>query len=391
MSGPKNGELQLLVNEDDQNRAAATSGEDLPQESDISRQFSVLTPQQVAEQAAQDETYQAILKQGTVINDVPVNCWSALVFVVVNDFPDMVAMHLSTVQKFRILFGVVMFTMNLLIQGTILFFIYKQLMMPSFKSAQNLYKEFHEKAYVEGHFDIGHFEEMESKEQSEICGLALSHALICRILIFLWVSTNMHELALCVGRIKLVAWLPRLPPGLDSRLMVKDVQHVETKEEFWIICADMKTKFFLIVLVYVPKTLVALTLTTTGCLWLLASESFGDLILNSLALIFVTDVDEMLGAAFFPHKFQEDLEALAYASQEDADAQDEAKMEGKEAISYVFQLTILTLSCMIVVAMHMYQPVLPGFVDDVKGACIAYWKTQRPWCFPFEADCFPRS
>eukprot|EP00929_Paragymnodinium_shiwhaense_P034233 TRINITY_DN18656_c0_g3_i1.p1 TRINITY_DN18656_c0_g3~~TRINITY_DN18656_c0_g3_i1.p1 ORF type:complete len:393 (-),score=80.14 TRINITY_DN18656_c0_g3_i1:176-1354(-) len=392
MSGKTAAELRVLVNTSDRERALASSGEDR-QESDLSRQYSaLLTPEQVAEQAAQDENYQAILAKGTVITDVPVNCWSALIFVVVDDFPDLVAMHTSAVQRVRILFALVMFTMNLLIQGTILFFIYKQLMMPSFKSAQNLYKEFHDEAYVHGHFDSERFGRMSEEKQSDICGLALSHALICRILIFLWVSTNMHELAICFSNIRLVAALPRLPPGLDSRLMVKDVKHVETSQEFWIVCADLQTKICLIVLVYVPKTLVAIILTSTGCLWLLASESFGDLILNSLALIFVTDVDEMLAAAFFPTKFQEDLVAMGYASQEDEDAQDTSKMASKEMCAYLFQLAILTMSCLIVVAMHTYQPVLPGFVDDVKSACVDYWKTQLPWCLPFQGeDCFPTS
>eukprot|EP00929_Paragymnodinium_shiwhaense_P053099 TRINITY_DN26583_c0_g1_i1.p1 TRINITY_DN26583_c0_g1~~TRINITY_DN26583_c0_g1_i1.p1 ORF type:complete len:392 (+),score=65.89 TRINITY_DN26583_c0_g1_i1:286-1461(+) len=389
----KVGEFRLLVNENRSGYSAAGAENVLNVDTDVeppSRQ-TTLTPEEVAEQAAKDETYQAIVEKGTVTSDCPVNCWNALVFVIVNDFPDMVAMHTSYVQRIRILFGVVLFTLNLLIQGTILFFIYKQLMMPSFKSAQSLYKEFHEEAYIDGHFDVERFEKMLPKQQSEICGLALSHALICRILIFLWVSTNMHELARCTGRIKCVARLPRLPAGLDPRLMVKDVKHNETRDQFWIICADLKTKFFLQVLVYLPKLMVAICLTITGCLWLLASKSFGDLILNSLALIFVTDVDEMLGAAFFPHKFQEDLESLAYASPEDEDAQDQAKMESKEAFSYVFQLTILVASCLIVVAMHTYQPVLPGFVDDVESSCIEYWKLQRPWCMPFEEDCFPTS
>eukprot|EP00929_Paragymnodinium_shiwhaense_P034228 TRINITY_DN18656_c0_g1_i1.p1 TRINITY_DN18656_c0_g1~~TRINITY_DN18656_c0_g1_i1.p1 ORF type:complete len:382 (-),score=59.30 TRINITY_DN18656_c0_g1_i1:220-1365(-) len=378
-------QFQLLGNN---NELTAASGEPVQQGAAAAQpRQSVL----LARQASVNPTYQKIVEKATIIADVPVNCWSALVFVVVNDFPDMVALHASSVQRFRILFGLVMFTLNILIQGTILYFIYQQLMMPSFKSAQNLYKEFHEKAYVGGHFDIEDFTNMPSEEQSSICGLALSHSLICQLLIFLWVSTNMHELANCVGRLKLVATLPRLPSGLDPRLMVKDVKHEETKQEFRVLCADLKTKCFLIFLVYVPKMAVAVILTTTGCLWLLASESFGDLILNSLALIFVTDVDEMLGAAFFPHKFQEALESMAYACQEDDDAHDEAKKESKESFSYVFQLTILVCSCLIVVAMYKYQPVLPGFERDVKSACVEYWKTQRPWCMPFADDCFPRS
>merc|ERR1712232_1249990 len=187
------------------------------------------------------------------------------------------------------------FVSNLLIQGTILFYIYKQLLMPSFLSAQNLYKNFHEDAYHGGIFSPTHFSGMEMESQDAICGLALSHALICRILLFLWVSSNSSEFASCLGNMSLVAKLPRLPPGLDTRLMVHDVVETES-EEFLVVCADLQTKLCLIILVYLPKVCVVLVLTLTGCLWLLASESFGELILNSLALAFVTDVDEMLAA-----------------------------------------------------------------------------------------------
>merc|ERR1719183_2195437 len=104
--------------------------------------------------------------------------------------------------------------------------------------------------------------------------------------------------------------------------MVRDVA-LATGEQFWIICADGRTKTGLIALVYLPKILIALILTMTGSLWLLAAESFGDLILNSLALAFVTGVDELLGHAFFPPTFVENLEMLGFGCQEDDNAEDE--------------------------------------------------------------------
>merc|ERR1719191_2457117 len=101
---------------------------------------------------------------------------------------------------------------------------------------------------------------MGKHDVSKICGLALSQRLFVRIIIFLWMANNV---------------------------------------EHHVICLNMKGKVGLICAVYIPKLIITSILTLTGSLWLVASESISDLILNSLALAFVVKVDEIIATTFF--------------------------------------------------------------------------------------------
>merc|ERR1719506_3188962 len=97
------------------------------------------------------------------------------------------------------------------------------------------------------------------------------------------------------------------------------------------ICLNLQSKVLLMMLVYIPKFLISLCLCGCGCIWLLASETIGDLILNSLALAFVVQVDELLANTFFPHHFLKEIESLVVAMPYDPIDDDEIKHSNKRA------------------------------------------------------------
>ncbi|CAK9054686.1 Hypothetical protein (Fragment) [Durusdinium trenchii] len=60
------------------------------------------------------------------------------------------------------------------------------------------------------------------------------------------------------------------------------------------------TKTLIFVLVIVPKILICSTLMWLGCQWLTATNSFSDLVMNSIAMEFVTGIDEALYETLLP-------------------------------------------------------------------------------------------
>jgi len=330
--------------------------------------------------------YASIMANATRVEDVSCDVWGASIWIVVADLPDFRAGRMLFEGKVRLAFVFFVFIVNFLIQSILLYFIITLLTMPGLLATQNIYKKFHKEAFINADVDSHQFEAMSSSDKGEICGLALSQLMFVRVILFLWVTLNVGELRDCFIKMIGAFSLPNLPEGLDTRLMKRDLAASNNVHN--IICLNMKGKLGLAFLVFIPKMIIASVLMLTGCIWLMAAENIGDLILNSLALAFVVKVDELLAAVFFPEHFLEQVQELAFVLPADANDKDEASTER----AWEFAMCALTLLATLgaVEVMILFQPVLPRYAYDVPGACMAYLAEQVPWCRPFQADCFPQ-
>jgi len=323
-----------------------------------------------------------------------------MVFMVVEDLPDFRGGRAVLENKARTAFIMSMWTLNLFIQGILLFYIGKLLMLAEIHEAQNLYKKYHENSFSGGNFDSDAFETMSHGEKKHLCGMALSQHAFVRVIIFLWVATNVCELRDNYRMMMACVGLPRLPDRLDTRMMVRDLRERAGGGEFCIICLNWKGKVGLTILVFIPKFLIAVILTFTGCIWLASAESIGDLILNSLALAFVTMVDELIATAFFPYKLQEDIATLSimlpthpwhHLPEELRISEDEHTKMVKRTWAYVKCAGMMLMCLLLVEVIITLQPILPNYSDDVADPCVAFLAAQVPWCLPWQKHCFPTS
>jgi len=339
-------------------------------------------------ESTQHPEYQELVDNASQGEDVPNDCWGALVFVIVNDFPDLRAGRATTETRARTAFVFILFLLNMFIQGVLLWYIGKLLMLPDILGAQNLYKSYHTVAFSNGVHDSVLFDAMPNDEQTHLCGMALSQGLFCRIILFLWVTVNVGELRDNAAKTVGALGLPRLPDGMDTRLMVRDLPLTEASG-CCVVCLNMKGKVGLLVLVFIPKFTIAILLVLMGSMWLLAAESIGDLILNSLALAFVVRVDELLCVVFFPARFQSQLTNLCMMLPGDPEDKDDDKLMQKVVWEFGECAITVLVSLAIVEIMFIYQPVVPGYAFDVAAPCAAYLAKQVPWCFPWNRECFP--
>lgn len=342
----------------------------------------------IARAERESPEYRNICLEANVSEDIPCDCWGALVFVIVKDLPDLRAGRAAREGKVRTAFCFIVFAINMAIQTVLLWYIWRLLTIPGMLQAQNLYRSFHEKGFSSGELDIDRFNAM--REKPNLCGMALSQGLFVRVILFLWVSTNVEELRDNANKSKGTWFLPSLPEGLDTRLMVRDLPHLaEADNDFCVVCLNWKGKVGLFVLVFIPKFIIALLLTFTGCLWLMASENIGDLILNSLALAFVVKVDELIGRVFFPQKLQDHISNLALVLPCEADEKDaDARMEKRTTEFFEAGMVLFTTIALVEIIFR-FQPVIPNYAGDVGDACISFIDTQVPWCLPGQKECFP--
>jgi len=332
--------------------------------------------------------YEEIVRKATILEDVSADCWGALFFIVVVDIPAWRAGNISKVGQFRLTFSIVVFALNLFIQAMLLFFICKLLMKPGLLSAQDVYKLFTDKAFSGGEVDNMLFDKWDKLDKDDICGLALSQTVFARVILFLWVTTNVGELKSNFTKCSETWNLPHLPEELDSSLMIRG--RAEADEGVLVVCLNHGSKIMLLSLIFIPKFIIAVLLTCTGCLWLMAAENIADLILNSLALAFVVQVDELIAMVFFPSFYIQDLLELAIASQ---DPEHGAEVLETRQLWSLFYSGLTLVFTMLTVEMGLrFQPVIPGYNGgNVQRACAAYVKEQVPWCMPGHNDCFPES
>mmetsp|Transcript_94538 Transcript_94538/g.304100 ORF Transcript_94538/g.304100 Transcript_94538/m.304100 type:complete len:245 (-) Transcript_94538:237-971(-) len=140
------------------------------------------------------------------------------------------------------------------------------------------------------------------------------------------------------------------------------------------------------------KLLISIGLLLAGTVWLTASQSIADLLLNSVALGFIILVDETIYNALYREAIQEPIHGMKLwlkSDKGDRAQKDVLMRELRESWMYYS-------GCLILVALYLnlgqslpYIGVLPNFQYD--ALCPLYWETEMTrvcGAWP-NKDCFP--
>lgn len=103
------------------------------------------------------------------------------------------------------------------------------------------------------------------------------------LVLIIWWLTVMEE---C--RVVLTWWMTILTISGGELSLTEDEEKIEVK------AIPLKSKIFAVVLVLLPRTIIIIWLSFIGTDFLIIADSYGDLILNSVALGFLIEVDDML-------------------------------------------------------------------------------------------------
>lgn len=341
-----------------------------------------------------DEPYRKIVDNATDHYDVVGDCWNAMLFIVLKDVPDMMAGILEYEMMLRVTMVTICYVINVFLQLGLLYWIATMVTLPSIRRAQTFYRNYHQKGFnnVTGDFNITAFEEM-GEERQDICQIALSSQLFLMAILFLFAAQCFRELRAINRRRRLLHQLPWLPTGREPADMVYEAEigmghFVERKLIFC--CINRMTSVAVYGLILIPKCLIACGLAGLGCCWLASSASFGDLILNSLALVFVTDIDEILFNVFLPPRLEDNLSKLKIALAPNEKLTEEERDLKDVHDAYCRSAWFLAGTILFVLGFMLFQPVIPNFARDVHVACEGYLNERRRIeCMPMEENCFP--
>lgn len=297
--------------------------------------------------------------------DIPEDAYGASILAVVRDFSVISGgkdWKDETVQLkcIQVGFSFLLLTINLTLQLSLLFFIYTFVVTPAIHRVQHKYQEFHEVIFdIDGNFQEDAWDAYKGKE--ELCQIGMSSPFFYFTVVFLWVLLIIREFRTTE---RLARDLASMPTCSTSPEMC-----TEEEGEVKVVALTSCSKMLIFFGVIIPKMVICSTLMWLGCQWLTATNSFTDLVMNSIAMEFVTGIDEALYETLLPvgHRQQvADINFVLYKKKQPG------SNRAKEFAAFKRSFFYLCLSLAFVWLYKMCgQTVLPPHLSDLKLACRA--------------------
>lgn len=333
--------------------------------------------------------------------------WGACMLTIIEDFPLVQNFEFTSVFMWRLSLTIGALLVNTWLQIALIFWIANRVMIPNIQVIQNTYKLFHDMAWNSTQFDEAGFNSIQEKDRAVLCSFAISDATFLGGCLIVWVARCADEFRQIYQRVFPFFKLPPLPDGLAPRHMRYRVAKADQDEEsvkdqfagqeIIVVCMQTSTKLWLVCLVAIPRFFIASGLCVMGSLFLASSLAPADLILNSLAMGFVFDIDSLLFSALLPRAVEENVTSHYICPPLENNLQGKSAEEIKEArvkktYSAAAFVGISVLGFVIsMVCRNGWQPIIPGYEHDVQDKCLSWNdERQRIPCKFWDDDCFPK-
>lgn len=381
----------------EQDEVSVSSGGEL--ERDRLADEAVASLQGKVTDARQIAAYRDIMANAAVEHDLACDCWGATIFVLIKDLPllyDRKDIKLETVLRFSVI--VVCMFLNLICQSMLVYFMAWTVMVPNVKSVQMVYREYHRIAFNNGQFDLQGFDSLGDKNLEHLCSIGISSRTFLCICLFLWALNCFNEFRLIWKRVSSLCLLPQLPANVPAHYMVYEVASKGEGDVLgnknMVVCMCPFTNAFIYIFVLIPRFIITLSLLVMGTAFITSSSTFENLILNSLAMTFIFDIDELLFVCFLPRRLEQNIQKTKlvtptynhrlHVSQRTHDQTQMIRAYRGSAIMLIGVVFFLS-------GWYYFQAVLPGYEFDVSSHCAVYRKSRMSLhCLPFQSNCFPK-
>lgn len=333
------------------------------------------------------------LKDGEDV-DLPGDVYGATIFSVIHDSVELMSGHDHDSLAFwinlvRVIFVVTSLVFNYCLQLSLLVWSYTAVVAPAVRNVQQLYKEYHEECFdTDGSFNEAKWEEWDSSKHEALCGMVISSFWFLYLMLCLWWMTMLNEFRK-TDRI----WrkFHAMPSTKDyERQIQRDEDGTQRVKR--IVC---EVRWFLYIVLILPKHVVSVGLLILGTWWLVSTESFGDLILNALALGFVIEIDELIFEAMFPAFMAEQIEKVKLWRRRSPDPKEYQRVQWEHIRRSGIYWLVILVGVFVYLSFLQALPfvgVLPGYASDIQ--CTGYWQNQKTmvcnsWAVFHGAQCFP--
>jgi len=290
----------------------------------------------------------------------------------------------------RISFVSLILVCNYLLQGSMLFFIVKFVVLTTLHETQRVYQRYHSEVFTDGAYDAAKWETFDAKDS--LCGIAFSNFFFMYAILCLWWCTMLKD-------VRLIDKMRRNMSSVAHAATINDmIQFPEegSDEPVRVKAFVTPIRMLLYFGILLPKLLISSGLLLIGTVWLSATDNFGDLILNAVALEFVIGIDELLFEAMLPGTIRERIcETKLWVKPKKSTPESNAKNVKAQYIRSLTYFLTVTVGVYIFMSIGQYIPrlgVLPNYANDAM--CPVYLKDTTSWVCAFNSyaeDCFPFS
>jgi len=259
--------------------------------------------------------------------------------------------------------------LNVLMQVYVLYCTMIYITNPSVTKVRGLYARYETSVWADGAFSAEGWASFPERE--DICQIPFSQPMFFMAILLIWMGTCWVDLKESISYTMLWCQLDRPSPRAHA--------DVEEEEDGTLIArsASRLTKFMVLTLILLPKVVIGLSLLWLGARWLAATPSFEDLVLNAVALAFITELDELIYNVAMP----EDVMALVRLykiarPQEESPTPEHnentvIKLRNRRFLSRISYMlsTIAVIGVLPVVYMNYLQQAIPEYRWDVQGLC----------------------
>jgi len=276
----------------------------------------------------------------------------------------------------RVSFSLFGLLINFVMQISLLFFSYKYAVLPSVRHVQVTYREYHAKCFdTNGVYNSTKWDLWDGKDH--LCNMVFSNSTFLYIMLVLWWMTMLYEIRECER-------LFRLVHRLKQPTSVTRTRTVDGEERVMQLACP--ARYAIYVLIWLPRLFVSCCLLVLGTMWLASTACVEDLILNSVALEFVLEVDKTLFGTILPAGVGKRIENLRLAHFKDPNPS-HAYLRSLAYVAFNFGGVVLYLSP--IGQRIPYVNVLPQYAND--ALCPKFWAEQgnRLCGFWSTENCYP--
>lgn len=222
---------------------------------------------------------------------------------------------------------------------------------------------------IAGYMKPGNFETIDETTKMEVCQIPLSQPYFLAVILFIWSLTCIGEISNSLALFySLVVRLPTVA-SMTEAVQVEGKQDEESPDETGgcnrlVVGLTCGMKIFISISIILPQLAIACVLLWLGCRWLLATNSFADVMLNAVALEFIFLLKDLLYRTVVSDRNKMDVERTAIKVGETT----------RTSTASIFLKTgwVPVTLLWVVVYMRKLQAVLPQYRWDVHVICEAF-------------------
>lgn len=291
---------------------------------------------------------------------------------------------------YRLIYVLTVLLVNYMFQFLMLYWIFGFIVQPSVHSVQHVYARFHAEFFSpDGVFlpEVWHSKDTQEDQlyKDELCHMVFSKFTFLYLVLMLWVMIMVIEFRTNAKLLKDLWDVPHCPNEHPEQ-MIKGTgggfDETEADDDaLFVQGLTPCVRATIVIAIVLPKFIIGTTLMMMGMIWLSATESFSELILNSLALEFVINIDDHLFNALLPESYREDMERVKMQIPKKKLTLEESVQE-----DWSFWKTstffLISIPSFVYVYLQYAQfvpilGVLPFFKNDIQQACGAYLEVHK--------------